>query len=87
VGELLAGGGTTVLLLIGEMDCFTATYRLKKTRIRVARNEPGRSASACSMLSSSTSFTAVSCTCASKEFVEGISSWADLTLKESFKIS
>jgi rhodanese-related sulfurtransferase len=86
VGEILAGGGATVLLLVGATDCFTATYSLKKTIVRVVCNEPGRSASACSMLSSSSSFTAVSCTCASTEFVEGISSWADLTLQESFKL-
>lgn len=33
VGELLAGGSTTVLLLVGATDCFTATYRLKKAII------------------------------------------------------
>ena len=33
VGELLAGRGTTVLLLVGATDYFTATYRLRKTRI------------------------------------------------------
>jgi len=85
-GFAWGGGGTTVLLLVGATGRFTATYSLKKQEFRVACNEQGRSASACSIFSSSSSFTAVSCTCASTEFVIEIRSWADLTLKESMKL-